>query len=128
MKRMHALPIDLPLVASGEWNPAGGPPSFKIEGNEIYNKSKVFLVLVYSGNDEERNEQIYHSIIVKNGTNESFSGNPLTVRTVTNTFVYLPKNIKSQKAYVNNISAFQEGDVIYIYTLPLNITYPNYGL
>ena len=57
MKRMHALPIELPLVASGEWNPRN--MSFKLDTNLKTYDNKILMFLIV----DEENENSFSGIL-----------------------------------------------------------------
>lgn len=70
MKRMHALPIDIPLVASGEFNPKNA--TFKLDTNLRLFENKILMFLII----DEKNENSFSGILnLINLQNKNFYSN-----------------------------------------------------
>ena len=112
MKRMHALPIELPLVASGEWDPSGGPPSFVLSIKTPLERGKSYIIIIKDALDFTRTTTIL-TIPHNKGTGTS----PLLAIGSTSTTTYLTLSPTENKLYSSNI-VFVEGNVVYIYEMP----------
>ena len=64
MKRMHALPIELPLVASGEFNPSYA--TFKLDTDLRLYDNKILMFLIIDESNENSFSGILNIVNVQN--------------------------------------------------------------
>ena len=64
MKRMHALPIELPLVASGEFLPNSA--TFKLDTDLRLYDNKIFMFLIVDESNEDSFSGILNIVNIQN--------------------------------------------------------------